>query len=82
MGRASENLVHWTLYVRFVPLGRFGVGSSSGRVRKAKFTITGTDILNIVWLGIRWAKLAGPAKNWYTGPCMSGLYLWGGLGRV
>ena len=51
MGQASENLVHWTSYVSFVPLGKVGEGPSSCKIRKAKFTIPDTEILNIVWLG-------------------------------
>ena len=41
MGLASENLVHWTSVVRFLPLGRVGEGRSSRKIRKAKFTVPG-----------------------------------------
>ena len=48
MGHASENLVQWTLYVRFVPLGRFREVPRNCRVREAKFTRTDTEIMNII----------------------------------
>ena len=82
MGWASENLVHWTSYIRFVPLGRVEEGRSSRKIRKAKLTILDIEILNIVWLALHGANWARPVKTWYTGPLISGLYHWGGWGRV
>ena len=34
------------------------------------------------WQGFWWAKWDEPVKTWYTGPCMSGLYHWGGWGQA
>ena len=82
MARASENLVHWTSVVRFLPLGRVGDGRSSRKIRKAKFTAWGTEILNICWQAFWLVNWPGPVKTWYTGPQLSGFYPWGGWGRV
>ena len=82
MVRASENLVHWTSIVRFLPLGRVGEGRCSRNIRKAKFSAWDTEILNIGWQALWWVKWAWLVKTWYTGPQLSGLYPWGGWGRI